>query len=284
MSVPITRTVTELRATVATWRKEGNKIAVVPTMGALHRGHLSLVHAALEKADRVIVTLFVNPRQFNNAADLAAYPRTEREDAAKLAPLGAHMLYAPGGEQIYPPGFATSISVGGVSEGLCGAHRPGHFAGMAQVVKRLLDIVGPDQLFMGQKDYQQAVIVRSMLEQLELGTKLVVCPIVREADGLAMSSRNRRLSKEQRAIAPAIYQALMNAKAKAGTNPPGTIKSEAVKQLNFPGMEPEYFEIVDGNTLQPISAFDGVDMAVACTAVRVGEVRLIDNMILINKN
>ena len=149
MNVPIVRAVADLRTIVAGWRREAASIAVVPTMGALHEGHLSLVRAALEKADRVIVTLFINPKQFNSAADLAAYPRTEVEDAAKLAPLGAHLLYAPDAAEIYPEGFATAVSVGGVSEGLCGAFRPGHFDGVATVVAKLFLQTGADLAFFG---------------------------------------------------------------------------------------------------------------------------------------
>lgn len=160
MSTAIVRIVSELRSIIAAWRREGLRIAVVPTMGALHEGHLSLVQTALTKADRVIVTLFVNPRQFNNAADLAAYPRTEHDDAAKLASVGAHILYAPNAADIYPPGFATTVSVGGVSEGLCGTFRPGHFDGVATVVTKLLLQSEADLAFFGEKDFQQLHVVR----------------------------------------------------------------------------------------------------------------------------
>lgn len=160
MSVAIVRTVAELRAIVAGWRRQGMKVAVVPTMGALHAGHLSLVQAALSQADRAIVTLFVNPKQFNNAADLAAYPRTEHEDAAKLAPIGADILYALDAGEIYPDGFATTVSVSGVSEGLCGAYRPGHFDGVATVVAKLFLQTGADVAFFGEKDFQQLHVVR----------------------------------------------------------------------------------------------------------------------------
>src|SRR5918994_802471 len=160
MSVPIVRTVAELRAIVAGWRREGARVAVVPTMGALHEGHLSLARAAIETADRVIVTLFVNPKQFNNAADLAAYPRTEHEDAAKLGSMGAHLLYAPDAAEIYPDSFATTVSVAGVSEGLCGAFRPGHFDGVATIVAKLFLQTGADIACFGEKDFQQLHVVR----------------------------------------------------------------------------------------------------------------------------
>ena len=188
MSVPIVRTVAELRATVAEWRCEGASVAVVPTMGALHAGHFSLVRAALEKADRVIVTLFVNPKQFNSATDLAAYPRTEEADAAKLAPLGAHLLYAPDAAEMYPDGFATTVTVSGGSEGLCGAFRPGHFDGVATVVAKLFMQTGANLALFGEKDFQQLHIVRRMARDLDIPIGIVPCPTVREPDGLALSS------------------------------------------------------------------------------------------------
>ncbi|SJM30175.1 pantothenate synthetase (fragment) [Mesorhizobium delmotii] len=202
MSIPIVRTVAELRKAVAEWRKQDLKVAVVPTMGALHEGHLSLVRAALDRADRVIVTLFVNPKQFNSAADLAAYPRTEHEDAAKLAPLGAHMLYAPFASEMYPEGFATTVSVAGVSEGLCGAYRPGHFDGVATVVAKLFLQTGADLAFFGEKDFQQLHVVRRIARDLDIPIEIVACPTVREEDSLAMSSRNVRLSASERQVAP----------------------------------------------------------------------------------
>ncbi|RWI62520.1 pantoate--beta-alanine ligase, partial [Mesorhizobium sp.] len=193
MSIPIIRTVADLRKTVAVWRQEGLRVAVVPTMGALHEGHLSLVRAALDRADRVIVTLFVNPKQFNSPDDLAAYPRTEHEDAAKLAPLGAHVLYAPHASEMYPDGFATTVSVSGVSDGLCGAFRAGHFDGVATVVAKLFLQTGADLAFFGEKDFQQLHVVRRMARDLDIPIEIVACPTVREEDGLAMSSRNVRL-------------------------------------------------------------------------------------------
>lgn len=192
MSTAIVRIVCELRSIVAAWRREGLRIAVVPTMGALHEGHLSLVRAALAKADRVIVTLFVNPKQFNNAADLAAYPRTEHDNAAKLASVGAHILYAPNAADIYPPGFATTVSVSDVSEGLCGAFRPGHFDGVATVVTKLLLQTGADLAFFGEKDFQQLHVVRQLVRDLDIPVEIIAGPTVREADGLALSSRNAR--------------------------------------------------------------------------------------------
>ena len=180
-------------------------------MGALHEGHLSLVRSALAKADRVIVTLFVNPKQFNSAADLTAYPRTEREDAAKLAPVGAHLLYAPDAEEMYPSGFATTVSVAGVSEGLCGNFRPGHFDGVATVVAKLFLQTGADLAFFGEKDFQQLHVVRRMARDLDIPIEIVSCPTVREDDGLAMSSRNARMTREERIIAPRLANILFKA-------------------------------------------------------------------------
>lgn len=204
----IIRTKAELRALTEGWRREGKTIGVVPTMGALHAGHLSLVEAACAATDRVIVTLFVNPKQFNSPEDLAKYPRTEHSDAEKLAPYGADILYVPDGAQMYPEGFATTISVTGVSEALCGATRPGHFDGVATVVAKLLLQTDADQAFFGEKDYQQLQVVRRLAQDLDLKTTIVGCPTVREDDGLAMSSRNLRLSAGARAVAPIIRETL----------------------------------------------------------------------------
>lgn len=207
----IIRTKAELRALTESWRRAGETIGVVPTMGALHAGHLSLVEAARAATDRVIVTLFVNPKQFNNPEDLAKYPRTEDSDAQKLAPFGVEVLYVPDGAQMYPQGFATTVSVAGVSDGLCGATRPGHFDGVATVVTKLLLQTDADQAFFGEKDYQQLQVVRRLAEDLDIRARIVGCPTIREDDGLAMSSRNLRLDDDARRAAPVIRQALMRA-------------------------------------------------------------------------
>ena len=278
MSVPILRTRAELRARTQAWRAEGLRIAVVPTMGALHEGHLSLVRAALERAERVIVTLFVNPRQFNSAADLAAYPRTETSDAAKLAPLGAHLLYAPGVEEMYPPGFATTISVTGVSAGLCGAHRPGHFDGVATVVAKLLLQTDADLALFGEKDFQQLQVVRRLARDLDLRTTILGRPVVRETDGLALSSRNQRLSPEERALAPRLAEALRAAAARleAGAALEPTL-AEARKAIRAGGYrEVEYLELRAEEDLAPLDAADRPARLLA--AAWLGEVRLIDNV------
>lgn len=190
------------------WKSAGEKIAVVPTMGALHAGHLSLVQAALARCDRVIVTLFVNPTQFNKPEDLASYPRTETEDATKLARFGVDVLYAPTVAEMYPHGFATRVVVAGLPEVLCGAHRPGHFDGVATVVAKLLVQTGADTAYFGEKDFQQLQIIRRMVADLDLPVEVCGCPTLREADGLAMSSRNGLLTPEARGIAPALHRGL----------------------------------------------------------------------------
>lgn len=204
----IIRTKADLRALTESWRRAGESIGVVPTMGALHAGHLSLVERACAENDRVIVTLFVNPKQFNNPEDLAKYPRTEDSDAEKLTPYGADVLYVPDGAQMYPEGFATTITVTGVSEGLCGGTRPGHFDGVATVVTKLFQQCDADRAYFGEKDYQQLQVVTRMAEDLDLKTRVVGCPTVREDDGLAMSSRNLRLAAGPREMASEIARVL----------------------------------------------------------------------------
>ncbi|RWI63625.1 MAG: pantoate--beta-alanine ligase [Mesorhizobium sp.] len=278
MSIPIIRTLADLRKTVAVWRHDDLKIAVVPTMGALHEGHLSLVRAALDRADRVIVTLFVNPKQFNSAADLAAYPRTEHNDAAKLASLGAHILYAPGGAEMYPQGFATTVSVSGVSDGLCGAYRPGHFDGVATVVAKLFLQTGADFAFFGEKDFQQLHVVRRMARDLDIPVEIVACPTVREEDGLAMSSRNARLSPPERQVAPRIAAILFDAAARIGGGAPiDATLDEARSAIAAAGYARiEYLELRAEEDLAPMHTLDRPGRLLV--AAWLGETRLIDNV------
>lgn len=278
MSVPIVTTVSGLREIVAAWRREGARIGVVPTMGALHEGHLSLVRAALEKADRVIVTLFVNPKQFNSQADLAAYPRTEDEDAAKLAPLGAHLLYAPDGIAMYPEGFATTVTVNGVSEGLCGALRPGHFEGVATVVTKLFLQTGADLAFFGEKDFQQLHVVRRMARDLDIPIDIVPCPTVREPDGLALSSRNVRLSPSERRVAPKLAVHLFDTAARiAGGAPVDVTLEEARSAIAAAGYARiEYLELRAEEDLAPMPTYDRPGRLIV--AAWLGETRLIDNV------
>jgi pantoate--beta-alanine ligase len=247
-------------------------------MGALHEGHLSLVRAALEKADRVIVTLFVNPKQFNSAADLAAYPRTEVEDAAKLAPLGAHLLYAPDAAEIYPEGFATAVSVGGVSEGLCGAFRPGHFDGVATVVAKLFLQTGADLAFFGEKDFQQLHVVRRMARDLDIPITVIGCPTVREEDGLALSSRNVRLSLAERLAAPKLASILHTAAGQIANGAPVSLTlAEARAAILSAGYrEVEYLELRADADLRPLNAL--YCPARLLVAAWLGNTRLIDNV------
>ncbi|MES0213527.1 pantoate--beta-alanine ligase [Mesorhizobium sp. M0028] len=278
MSVPIVRSVAQLRQIVAAWRREGVRIAVVPTMGVLHEGHLSLVRAALVKADRVIVTLFVNPKQFNSEADLAAYPSTEDEDAAKLAPLGAHLLYAPDAEEMYPAAFATTVSVSGVSEGLCGAFRPGHFDGVATVVAKLFLQTSADFGFFGEKDFQQLQLVRRMARDLDIPITIVPCPTVREADGLALSSRNVRLSQAQRAVAPELPSVLLETAERLARGSPvlPTLAEARAAILAAGYREVEYLELRDEADLRPMTSLDRP--ARLLVAAWLGGTRLIDNV------
>lgn len=278
MPMPVLRTVTELRAQVASWRREGLTIGLVPTMGALHEGHLSLVRAALGRAERVIVSLFVNPRQFNNAEDLAHYPRTEADDADKLAPLGAHLLYAPHVNEVYPPGFSTNVSVRGVSEGMCGANRPGHFDGVATIVAKLFLQTGADLAFFGEKDFQQLHVVRRMARDLDFPVEVVQCETVREADGLAMSSRNVRLSPDERARAPKLAKVLAATaeRLSAGATVAATL-DEARTTILAAGFDRlEYLELRAADDLASLDVFD--QPARLLVAAWLGETRLIDNL------
>lgn len=278
MTLQIVRTVAELRSRVADWRREGCRVAVVPTMGALHAGHLSLVEAGLAVADRVIVTLFVNPKQFNNPGDLAAYPRTEEDDARKVLGAGGHVLYAPDVGEMYPAGFATTISVSGVTEGLCGAFRPGHFDGVSTVVAKLFLQTGADAAMFGEKDFQQLHVVRRMARDLDIPIEVIGCPTVRETDGLAMSSRNTRLSSGERAIAPKLAAALMGAASRLASGKPATaVLAETRTAIVASGFrEVEYLELRAADDLAPLDKADRP--ARLLVAAWLGDVRLIDNV------
>ena len=259
-------------------------IGFVPTMGALHQGHISLIKRSVAENKHTVCSIFVNPTQFNDSADLKKYPRTIEKDINLLEGAGNDILFLPSAKEVYPPGLDTTldISFGNLETVMEGCFRPGHFEGMAQVVKRLLDIVQPNRLYMGQKDFQQLAIVQNMIDQLSLPVDLIMCEIIREKDGLAMSSRNVRLKKKERAEAALINKILLAVAKKSKKQQLKSLKAWAISQLSIPGFRPEYFEIVDGRTLQPISNFGSSDYVVACTAVWVGKVRLIDNMVLKN--
>ena len=272
------RDVPALRGVVAGWKAAGETVAVVPTMGALHDGHLSLVAAAKAGADRVIATIFVNPKQFGDAADLARYPRTEARDAEMLAAAGVDLLFAPPVEAVYPPGFATTVRVDGVGEGLEGAFRPGHFDGVATVVTKLLMMSGADRAFFGEKDWQQLQVVRRLVRDLDLPVAITGCPTLREADGLAMSSRNARLSAPERAAAPALHRAM--ARAAAAIRAGGPVAEalaaarEAVLAAGFSAVD--YLDLRDAETLEPMAARGRPARLLA--AATLGGVRLIDNI------
>lgn len=236
------------------------------------------MRAALQTVDRVIVTLFVNPKQFNSVADLAAYPRTENEDAAKLVPLGAHLLYVPHGEEMYPAGFATTVSVSGVSEGLCGAFRPGDFDGVATVVAKLFLQTGADFGFFGEKDFQQLQLVRRMVRDLDIPITIVACPTVREADGLALSSRNVRLSPAERAVAPKLPSVLLEAAERLAHGSPvlPTLAEARVAILAAGYRDVEYLELRDEADLRAMTSLE--QPARLLVAAWLGDTRLIDNV------
>jgi len=262
-------------------RKEGQLIGFAPTMGALHEGHLSLIRASKEQCDITVCSIFVNPTQFNDPGDLDKYPRTIAADIDLLTTVDTDVLFLPAADEVYPAGLDTTLELdfGDLAKVMEGAFRPGHFDGMAQVVWRLLDIVQPHRLFMGQKDFQQLTIVRDMLKQMQADIELIMCPIVREEDGLAMSSRNVLLTPEHRAIVSIIQETLQAGKEMIAEKSPQEVKAWAMEKLQQPGFKPEYFEIVDGISLQAIDKFEDSNFLVACAAVWVGKVRLIDNLV-----
>ena len=254
------------------------KIGFVPTMGALHEGHASLVRRCRAENDQVVVSVFVNPTQFNDPTDLKNYPRTLDADVALLEKVGADWVYAPTVEDIYPEPDTRQFDFGGLDQVMEGACRPGHFNGVGQVVSRLLTIVKPDVAYFGEKDFQQLAIIRYMVRQLNLPVRIEGCPIVREDDGLALSSRNRLLTPEHRAAAPMICQALKAGVAQAGKLPVDEVRRLIEQQIaSSPLLEVEYVNIVDNDTLQEITDWTSAPLRV-CVAVRAGAIRLIDNM------
>jgi pantoate--beta-alanine ligase len=273
------RTVDQLRAVLAPDRRAGLTIGLVPTMGALHEGHLSLIERAHEQCDRVVVSLFVNPAQFNERSDLERYPRQEAHDAELAAQAGADLLFAPSVDEVYPPGFATSVEVLGVSERLEGAARgAAHFRGVTTVVTKLLCMALPDAAYFGQKDAQQVVVIRRLVRDLNLPVRVEVCPTVREPDGLAMSSRNARLNADERVRALSLHRALSAAAEHAAA---GERDAEALldaARAAIVPVEPEYLALVDPDTLESVTQLDRT--ALLAVAAHVGDTRLIDNLIL----
>ena len=283
-------TVAALREAVHKAKADGKSIGLVPTMGALHEGHLSLIRKAKEQNDIAVVSVFVNPIQFNNKEDLAKYPRTVDADCEKLESVGADFVFIPSVEEMYPEPVKEEYHFGPLEEVMEGPKRPGHFSGVAVVVRRLFDLAEPDRAYFGEKDYQQLAIIRNLIEQIHYNIEIVPCPIVRADDGLALSSRNMRLSPAARTIAPTIYDTLQQAAEMAECEEVDDVKEWFMSSLaSFNEVnpdqcpdglcfEPEYFEIVDARTLQPIETWDeaGEDGAVGCIAVWLDGVRLID--------
>lgn len=277
----IVREVEELRTVLSGPRRAGGRIGLVPTMGALHEGHLSLMRRARQDCEVVVASLFVNPTQFNDLGDLEAYPRDEARDRALAREAGVDVLFVPSLEAVYPPGFATTISVAGLTDRLEGVSRGrGHFDGVTTVVTKLLNMVAPDAAYFGQKDAQQVLVVKRLVRDLDLPVQIEVCPTVREADGLAMSSRNARLTAEDREHALALPKALQAAAdaVAAGERDAPAIAARCTALMAEMGAQPEYFELVSPETLEPVYEVEGPVLAVA--AARVGATRLIDNQML----
>jgi pantoate--beta-alanine ligase len=271
----------EMRAHTAAARAAGRSIGLVPTMGAFHAGHHALMRAAREACDEVVVSLFVNPAQFDEASDLAAYPRTEASDAAEAEALGVDVLFAPSAEEVYPAGFATSVRVEGLSDVLEGAERgPGHFAGVCTVVTKLFNVVAPDVAFFGQKDAQQVAVLRRMVADLDLPVALEIVPTVREPDGLALSSRNVRLGADERERAIALSRALGAAEAAiaGGERDAARLREAALAAMAPHDVEPEYLALVDPDSFQPVQTVNG--RVLVAVAARVGRTRLIDNALI----
>lgn len=280
----IINTVAELRCQLDLLKNNGKTIGFVPTLGALHSGHMSLINKCNRQSDITVCSIFVNPTQFNVKSDLDKYPRTFDADSKMLEENDTDIIFYPSLGEVYPTGLITKVDLdfNGLDKVLEGAFRPGHFEGVVEVVKRLLDIVQPDKLFMGQKDFQQFTIIAHMLRTLKINTELVVCPIIRETSGLAMSSRNERLSVNGRLEAAVISKTLTSVKRRKYTRTVNQLKQYAVKKLNSGPFNLEYFSIIDGNTLEDIDVIDRRGYSVACVAVWFEGVRLIDNTILVS--
>ncbi len=271
----------ELIQFLASERKKGNSVGFVPTMGALHNGHISLINKAKAENNVVVASVFVNPTQFNNAEDLKKYPRTIEDDKDLLQKNGCDALLFPSVEEIYPEKDNTVFDLGGLDTLMEGKFRPGHFNGVAMVVKRLFEIVQPDNAYFGEKDFQQLAIIRYMVKAEKLPVRIIGCPTLRETSGLAMSSRNMRLTEEEKIEAAAIYKAMVEAKENAKTSTPQNVKElfESAIKKN-PAFKFEYFEIVDSETLLALVEWIPQRKAIACVAIWIRDVRLIDNLLI----
>jgi len=260
-------------------KSKGKTIGFVPTMGALHEGHLSLIQASKEKTDITICSVFVNPAQFNKVEDLEKYPRNIEKDVGMLEQKGCDLLFFPTVDEMYPVPPTKQYDFGDLGVVMEGKHRPGHFNGVGLVIERFFEIIHPDYAFFGEKDFQQLAVIRELVRQLNSSTVIVGCPIYREKSGLAMSSRNERLSEKEKEDAQAIFKALEHVKKKSTNSTIAELKQYFFNTLNqYQNFEVEYFSVADGNTLQPITNWGESDYCVAFTAVNVGSVRLIDNM------
>lgn len=272
-------TIKDLKSLLDECRAEGKTVGLVPTMGALHQGHASLVERAVKENDVVVVSVFVNPTQFNDKNDLKNYPRTLEADCALLEKIGADIAFAPSVEEMYPTEDTRQFSFAPIDTVMEGACRPGHFNGVAQIVSKLFYAVEPDKAYFGEKDFQQLAIIREMVRQLDLKLEIVGCPIVREADGLAMSSRNTLLTADERQRALTISRTLFASLDYAAGNSLAATKAFVEEKINStPGLELEYYQIVDGNTLQEIKEWSDSDYIVGCIALFCGKIRLIDNI------
>lgn len=280
----VLRTVTNLQAHVEALKAAGHKVGLVPTMGALHDGHLSLVKAAVGNGDAVVASVFVNPTQFNNPNDLATYPRKEADDFRLLEAAGVDAVFAPSVEEVYPDGLRRAteehvFDLGDVAEVMEGKFRPGHFQGVALIVSKLFRMVAPDRAYFGEKDFQQIAVVKAMVRQLGLSLEIVECPIVRGEDGLALSSRNRLLDPAHRAAAPHIYASLREGVERSRTMTPAELTAWVTAEVERePLLKVIYFHAVDALTMQEVAAWDACDRIQGCIAVQAGPIRLIDNI------
>ena len=278
MSLSTVTTIQALRDMLKQWRKAGNSVAFVPTMGNLHDGHLQLVKKAKECADKVVVSLFVNPTQFGVGEDFNHYPRTESEDAKKLDAIGTDLLFLPSVSEIYSENHRTSVSVSGLSNLHCGKTRVGHFDGVATIVCKLFNIVQPDLAYFGEKDFQQLTLIRTLVRDLNIPVEICGIETAREADGLAMSSRNGYLSAEERLVAPALYRSLCQARDSilAGEQNYPALEKKLILSLREAGLQPEYFSVCRQSDLMP-AGLDDIDLVILAAA-RLGKTRLIDNV------
>jgi pantoate--beta-alanine ligase len=275
----IIKTISELQTSLKRERNENKSVGFVPTMGALHQGHIALVRQAVAENDISVVSIFVNPTQFNDKNDLLKYPRTLEADCELLQEAKIHFVFAPSVEEIYPEPDTRLFEFGELSTVMEGRFRPGHFNGVAQVVSRLFDIVKPDRAYFGEKDFQQLAIIKALVQQLKLNIEIIACPIVRESDGLAMSSRNTLLTPEQRNKASIISKALFDSKKRKNCLSVSQLREEVIAKINqIPDMKVEYFELVDKESLQSVTKWTSSEHIVGCIAAYAGKIRLIDNI------